>query len=362
MKKLSNFLHEPELLAGMQRVARIAQSTPDLHALAVRLAELLYQGDAGQLFWEHYVQHKEYISKILGNDADCYLAYVYELAFPRLMDLYTKAGYPESVLADTMADIDLRAQNYRLMFGHGGIDNYHWLIHHMTGNLFTLGRLQFIFTKKAPAGSCVYQNLERGDLFAVAQADVPVDAEGFIAAKDESPSFITTLTQTPGGFTAHPIDARGAVLPQPIEISTEKNACILHSGDAVIDIHIPATGKMTAQDCTASFEQAVEFAKRFFPGIDYRGFYCCSWLLADELLDGLSPTSNIPAFSRRFIRCAAHRSDHELIYKWVFGMDKEPADYREHTATTSLQKLTHSLLSQNRWFTTRAGYIPLRSR
>ncbi|RAV00511.1 acyltransferase domain-containing protein [Paenibacillus sp. YN15] len=355
---LSGYITDRELLAGMERVARAAEGNRRLPELAAELLALLY-GEGGEpQFWALYTRSWEELEQLLGEDADCYLAYVYELGFPRLAALYERRGYPRQVLAATLSDFDLRARNYRDMHGgRAGIDDYRWLTRHMTGTVFRLGRLQFVYNRPFVYGTQIYRGRLDGSLTAVAEGGLAVDGQGFVAVAGEG-VFVTELEVGEEAVTANRIDPAGNILREKVHLPDGHYDCVVRDGDPVIDIHIPADGKMSAGDVAVSLQMAWAFGKRYFPDARYRGFVCSSWLLSDEVAEILPEDANLVRFSRLFTRCAGQRREHELIYKWIFGMDKKREDFRRHTPSTALQKGARRLLEEGRWFTARSGFIP----
>jgi hypothetical protein len=367
MTGLAGYITDRGLLAGMERVARVAADCGWLAALAEELLDLLY-GDGGEpQFWALYTRRRAELEQALGEDADCYLAYVYGLGFPRLAEIYRRRGYPHQVLADTLTDFDLRAKNYRDQHGgRAGIDDYRWLTRHMTATVFRLGRLQFVFSKPFVYGTRIYRNLRDGSLTAVAEGGLAVDGQGFAA---ETGVFVTELeesTELPESdeaadatVTANLIGPGGSILRKKVSLPDREYVCVIRDGEPVIDIHIPADGsRMSPQDAALSMRMAWAFAQRYFPESRYRGFVCSSWLLSTEVEEILPEDANLVRFSRLFTRCAGQKREHELIYSWIFGMGKNKQDFQLHEPSTTLQKGARRLLEEGRWFTSRNGFIP----
>ncbi|WP_020619826.1 acyltransferase domain-containing protein [Paenibacillus daejeonensis] len=357
MNKLSDHITDPAMLEAMARVEAAAMTTPWLGMLAEELIDLLYRQGGATTFWTHYSTRREEVGHALGKDADCYLAYVYERAYPKLVARYRERDYSEQVLAATLRDFNIRVHNYWGMYGYAGIDDYNWLTLHMTASLVQLGRLQFIFDKHANYGTRIYRSRRDGSLVVVAEGGQPVNCRGFIS--DVDPAFHTVLTENEERITAHLINVHGDVLRDQTVLDLQEYECLLRDGDPVIDIHIPAEGKLDMAACRSSLDEALAFAERYYPEIAYKGFVCASWLLSDELAETLSPESNLVRFSALFTRCAGGEGEHSLIYRWIFGMDKERESYKSHEAVTTLQRGAHRLLDEGRWYRGRSGFIPL---
>ncbi len=71
-------------------------------------------------------------------------------------------------------------------------------------------------------------------------------------------------------------------------------------GDKVIDMHIPALGPFSPEDCKESLDMARAFFAKYYPEYKYDYFTCHSWLLDEELVELLGENSNIVKFGRMF--------------------------------------------------------------
>lgn len=86
-----------------------------------------------------------------------------------------------------------------------------------------------------------------------------------------------------------------------------KNGVEVHSGDKVINIHIPEDGPLSHEDAIESYKRAY----RYFGCEGYQAFVCGSWLLYPGNYDFLSERSNIRRFmddfdiiERNDVRCS----------------------------------------------------------
>lgn len=83
---------------------------------------------------------------------------------------------------------------------------------------------------------------------------------------------------------------------QELGANYEKDGLILKPETEVIAVHIPRTGtRLDRESCTASYRQAADFYKRFFPDKPVV-FTCHSWLLFPKNKEVLSTQSNLYAF------------------------------------------------------------------
>jgi len=287
MKKLIDYISDLRLIEGINQVeAKIAENE-FLANLTNEILDIIYDCNDIPRFIEMFAENKAMVDEVLGELSECFLAAVFSKGFHKVHEIYEKRNISEKVLADTMSDFDVRADNYWKLENKAGIDNYDWMLRHLTGQLFKIGRLQY---------------------------DVHTKAD-----------------HDHGGT-----------------IST---------GDAILNLHIPVGGKMDIEDVRQSMKDVLEFGKKYFPEYDYKAFTLGSWLLDPQLREVLPADSNIIRFADMFTPVGSANYSHPLIYKWIFGFDKDQADWKSHDAVTALQRGAHKLLGEGRWFEDFSGII-----
>lgn len=94
----------------------------------------------------------------------------------------------------------------------------------------------------------------------------------------------------------------------------------LKKGDPIMEIHIPADGRLTIEECNESIEAAKDFFKKYFPEYDYQYFTCHSWLLDTKLKEVLPESSNILKFAQLFDVLAEDDSSALIKYIWSWNM------------------------------------------
>jgi len=148
VKTLTDYLTNDVLKKKINQAQVKINSTAKLQSLATDLIHLLYDKNDQDGFLRMLGENREIISRALGADAaDCFAAAVFDKHFDRLRDIYTRRNIPETILAATMQDFNLWADCYAAQHGRVGIGDTDWLISHMTGELFQLGRLQFMMNE-----------------------------------------------------------------------------------------------------------------------------------------------------------------------------------------------------------------------
>jgi len=356
MKGFADYLNCSALKEKISYVQDKIASDVQLKSLAADLIHMLYDENNQKGFLKRFDENRTLLSDTIGADTvDCFIAAVFDMHFDRLVNIYANRNIPEEILAATMDDFNIWAECFLIQNGWPGINEFNWLVSHMSGELFKLGRLQFMVYSVFGDKFIVYKGRIKNDIVIVPQSGLSIDSDGFITK--EAAAFTTHMQETESHIEANHVDATGCILPQSIRISKAEYDLVLTKGDPVLDVHIPASGKMDIEECKRSFDEALSFAKTYFPEYKYKAFTIDCWLLGEEIKEILSPETNIMKFSNMFTRIGGYKSTHPLIYKWVFGYDKDPADYDSHKAQTSLQKGTHKLIKENRWHTERSGII-----
>lgn len=75
---------------------------------------------------------------------------------------------------------------------------------------------------------------------------------------------------------------------------------VIKPGDALIKVHIPKSGKLLKEECEASYAQALPVFQKVYPGYDFKGFVCCTWMLCPAFRKILKKDSNILSFQDKY--------------------------------------------------------------
>ncbi len=193
----------------------------------------------------------------LGELRRYFYFYVLLAVRPYTLHYHRQLGIPEDISRRTLFDIGRKMSVHRKNYGKGGIDTPSWLTHHMRGQLYQLGRLQF--ERAHPWG---------GFPEAFAAAGVPIGAE-----------------------------------------------------DVVLSVHITDfSGPLSPAGCDASFAQVLPFFDRYFPETPASIAICESWMLDPQLDEYMKPQANIMQFKARFQPAYTPAPNNRGIQQFVFGM------------------------------------------
>ncbi len=227
------------------------------------------------------------LPRALGELRRYFYLYVLLAVRPHTLEFHRSIGIPDEISRHTLVDIGRKMSVHRKNYGKGGIDAPGWLTHHMRGQLYALGRLQF----------------ER----VILETEDPI-----------------------------PQAIRAAGLP-------------VDPGEVALSVHITDfSGPLSPVASDASIARAKPFFDRYFPQTPARYALCHSWMLDSQLDQYLSASSNIIQFKNRFRQAGDHQPDNRGTLQFVFGM--LDADIDELPQSTSLERAVVShIVSGNDW-------------
>ena len=104
----------------------------------------------------------------------------------------------------------------------------------------------------------------------------------------------------------------------------------------VLGVHIPATGRLGADEVDASFTAAERFFAEHFPDRPVADFVCRSWLL-DPALAEVLPDSNLAAFCRRWVPYGDAQPGDDDVQFFVFSR-RGPVDRSALPGDTTLRR------------------------
>ncbi len=193
----------------------------------------------------------------LGPFRSYFYFYVLLAARPHTLAFHREMGIPDDISRHTLADIGRKFAVHRKNHRKGGIDTPAWLTHHMRGQLYQLGRLQF-------------ERVHPWEKLAVAMREA------------------------------------GLELPD---------------SEVMLSVHITDfSGPLSPAACDDSFSRAREFFSSHFPDCPARYAVCSSWMLDPQLTGYLSPDANLIRFQQRFTPAYVPGPSNRGILQFVFGL------------------------------------------
>ncbi|MHA6485009.1 acyltransferase domain-containing protein [Paenibacillus sp. strain BS8-2] len=281
---------------------------------------------------------KEELKNTLKERAGLFNVLVVVGLLPWTIRYYRSKGIQESVLAETMSDLFIWMTHHHAEHGGWGLDNLAWLLNHVGGRIFRLGRLQFVH-KISDHDIIVMRHRESGRTVLFSEPGIHYRSDGLVNGtngKVEADKYWTSgFHQDDGGFTGYPLIPTGLASQGLIRLSSADWEVAFRRGDPVLDMHIPEGEPMLPEACEESMKRAVAFFGEYFPEKAVKAFVCVSWLLDSQLADILPAASNITAFQRK-LQLFPVLSDERETYVRVFGT--ETLDPSTASSDTGLRK------------------------
>jgi len=246
-------------------------------------------------------------ARAFGDGAGIFNLLLLLALVPEARQFHEARGIPRPIVADTMSDFLLCMRRYRAIHGVWGVADMYlagWLLNHLRGDIYRLGRLQYIHSSFRQLVIAFRHRVTRAVVVLLLaerefRRDGYVNGAGGVTEQDGvwTPTYIEAAEEVIG----HPVDpARGCALRYTVHLPKQQWQCVLGPGEPVLDIHIPAGSPLDPDACRDSLHRATEFFPRYFPDKPFKAFCCSSWLFDCQLEQYLPPTSNIVRFLRQF--------------------------------------------------------------
>ena len=249
-------------------------------------------------------------------------------------------GFSEDVIRGVMTMPEQGVESYRLRHDNKpGYDLLDWFQLAIDGKLFDIGRLQIEVFEKLSSGVCVFQN-EKGDQIALANA-ITLHKSGFqlgaVGFENTEGSWHADIAETDTEWIGYPYTEQGFVQAELTKLDKATWKLVLSTGDPVIGLHIPASGKLDPKSVDESLELIKQFLARYFPTYEYKAFVCHSWLMDPQLQSLLGETSNIVKFNRRFHKLT-RKCTGKAVFFFIFHKAADELPLRDLPENTKLEK------------------------
>jgi len=245
------------------------------------------------------------LTDALGDQAGMFNVLILLSGTPQMRAVHRSRGVPESVTRESVTDLDinLHTEDYLCEHGTWGVGNgiLGWLLLTWWGDLYRLGRLQFIPSNfRSPFHA--YRNRVTGAVVALSDPGLPYRADGqrdgSAGIFDRQGAWTSMLEVDDDSVTGNPVSPEGYVLRDPVTLPRREWVPVMGPNSPCLDIHIPAGAPMDYDQCGESLRRALEFFPRHFPDRQFVGFACHSWILDTLFAELLPPTSNLVRFQR----------------------------------------------------------------
>ena len=288
------------------------------------------------------------LAKALGAQAGMFYVLLVLSFAPRARAVHTAHQVPEDVVRATMGDVLLHIERYRCRHGAWGLDSAiagGWLMHHFRGEIYRLGRLQFM-ARPFPKGFHVLRRARDGTVAVLLDDGLELRRDGALngsgGVTESEGTWLSRYRETDEAFIGHPVDPAAATAArETVSLRRPDWGPVLNPGDTTLDMHIPEGGPLDFEACGESMARAVRFFRRHFPAARFQALSSVSWIFDPRLEGLLSPQSNLVRFLREFYLFPA-QGDAWSIVRCVWDVDvprgAERFDVSSLPADTSLRR------------------------
>lgn len=250
-------------------------------------------------------------------------------------------GVPEDVITATMGEYDFCVNMCLERQGRARFDKgrLNWITRVIRNKLIRIDRFKYDLPMRCLPDVRVYRSRD-GELAVLADG-LRLHRTGRILGSvghtDEEGAFTAEITETETAVTGfRAVD--GIVQTTPTTLDKGRWQLCLTAADTFPRIHIPSDGAFDRETVAASFARAREIFDRCYPDYPYKGFFCSTWLLSQDLKEMLKPSSNILGF-QSFFTPVPFRSSGGLVFSFAFGMDARiPEDPAALPESSSLRR------------------------
>ncbi|MBN1673131.1 MAG: DUF5596 domain-containing protein [Kiritimatiellae bacterium] len=288
---------DPPLRAAAERV----RASPHLASLMWHYARLLYEASDYPVERTNEWPFPE--DAPVGGETFRLLLVLDAVA--RARRLHRERGVPEAVTRATCTDVAIWVAHHRRTHaGKPGIDatgRLGWFRLHGRGEVFRLGRLQYVRLGASFGTVRAFRNRGTGEVLALAEKNIRFNSRGLfdgVAGKHDPEAWTSTLEQTPEGVAGYPVSPTGYAVRRLVHLPAAEWECAYSPDVPVLAMHIPAGGGMTLELCRQSMQAAGEFFPRYYPERTFAAIRCVSWIFNPEFPAFLPPDSNLVRFQR----------------------------------------------------------------
>jgi len=133
------------------------------------------------------------------------------------------------------------------------------------------------------------------------------------------------------------------------------NFGLVNTGDYVLNVHIPAGGRLPHDEILDAYKQAATLFMKLTPEITYKGFICESWMLSPQLKEILDANSNLIKFLNDYE--IYHKDDDDSFYTYVYI--NKPSNLQDLPEDTTLQSAIKQYLLSGGKIESGRGFIPM---
>lgn len=334
---------DAEALDALKKTASIITSNNLLLNYAWFLYWKMYIAPSTERLAPEQAKSLPCIEKYLGEyDGAFYLLIALGIV-PFIKQYHASLGVDEAYTRETMLEIKSLMDNYKRGRNRIGIfhNQLYWIQLYIHGNIFfRIGRFEYWIRSYANKDCIVvYRNKKTRQVLALVSTDKYFDENGLCDSqavqKTEKNYWRSKFEIKDNIVTGNPVSPEGRALRERVSISLDEWTCVLDKNSNVLDMHIPAGGKMDLEACRDSVMRSVEFYKKYFPNIKPAAINCHSWIFSPNLPEFMPENSNLISFCKELYLYPTESSCRDGIWFFFYQYTFDP---KTAPRTSSLQK------------------------
>ena len=153
--------------------------------------------------------------------------------------------------------------------------------------------------------------------------------------KDRKEDFVTTKSETEDEITGYRLSPCGYITKEVITLKKAEWKQIMKKGSWMLGFHIPAGEGYEPKRVRSSMLLAWDFFKKYYPEVDFKGFWSSSWLYDGRLSILLPKDSRIVRVQRQLYNYSGGWNG-EMLYHELYGDRETPLS--EVPQNSSLQR------------------------
>jgi len=353
--KIPPFLTEAELLKSAEFCGLDAESvTAVKNGAAAITSNPVLLNFAWLIYWKMYIApdaerlshvHSKSLSvleKGLGEQTGTFSLIIALGIVPFIKQYHSVLGVEEVYTKETMLEIRSLMDNYKRATGQIGIFDrqLYWIQYYIHGNIFfRIGRFEYWIKPYSSNLVNVYRHKKNHNVIALIATDKYFNDDGYCdspAVQNPEKNYWRSKFEIKDDIvTGNPVSPEGRALRKRVSLSLDEWYCVMDKNSNVLDMHIPAGGKMDIEACCDSVKRASEFYRKYFPNIKPAAVNCHSWIFSPNLPEFMPENSNLVSFCKEVYQYPFESSCRDGIW-FFFYQDK--FDPKTAPRTSSLQK------------------------
>ncbi|MDA0711246.1 MAG: acyltransferase domain-containing protein [bacterium] len=323
-----------EAIAFLVEAAHACAADPDIKLLAWHAHRLLFGSEAAEQ--RGATRDWPLLAPVMGKFGGAFYLLIVLSGMPGIRAFHRARHVPDDIARLTYRDTYVWAKQYYDIgaFVHDRFthpDEPHcwglctrilpWLMSHLAGDLFRIGRLQFktgAFRQQLRA----YRHRKTGQMRLIAEPGLAFRRDGnFDGAGGivDAHAWTSGLNESGTEVSGHLIHPDGHAVREVTALPLSTWECVLTQGEPILEIHIPEDGPMDFDACGSALRQAAAFFPDHFPDRPFKAICCTSWLLDPTYQDLLSPGSNIVRFQKASYLFPLHSRGARSGLERIFG-------------------------------------------